>query len=194
MSALILASGSSIRRKMLEDAGVEFEVLPADIDEEAHKEGLTDPATIATTLAEEKAVSVSETNGDAWVIGSDSVVSVDGRLFNKPRSREEAAEHLRSFSGKKLSLVSAAALARHGTTDWSLAGQAELQVRVLTEDFIQAYLDVEWPEVANTVGVFRIEGPGIQLFDAISGGHFTILGMPLLPLLRQLRIRNLLPS
>jgi septum formation protein len=194
MPALILASGSSIRRKMLEDAGVEFEVLPADIDEEAHKEGLTDPATIATTLAEEKAVSVSETNGDAWVIGSDSVVSVDGRLFNKPRSREEAAEHLRFFSGKKLSLVSAAALARHGTTDWSLAGQAELQVRVLTEDFIQAYLDVEWPEVANTVGVFRIEGPGIQLFDAISGGHFTILGMPLLPLLRQLRIRNLLPS
>ena len=194
MPALILASGSSIRRKMLEDAGVEFEVLPADIDEEAHKEGLTDPATIATTLAEEKAVSVSETNGDAWVIGSDSVVSVDGQLFNKPRSQEEAAEHLRFFSGKKLLLVSAAALARHGTTDWSLAGQAELQVRVLTEDFIQVYLDVEWPEVANTVGVFRIEGPGIQLFDAISGGHFTILGMPLLPLLRQLRIRNLLPS
>jgi len=194
MTGLLLATASFIRGKMLENAGVEFEVVRPNIDEEKTKANQTEPGKIAKELAEAKALAVSALREGDWVIGSDSVVSVDGRLFNKPRSREEAAEHLRSFSGKKLLLVSAAALARYGTTDWSLAGQAELQVRVLTEDFIQAYLDVEWPEVANTVGVFRIEGPGIQLFDAISGGHFTILGMPLLPLLRQLRIRNLLPS
>jgi len=194
MPGLILASSSSIRRKMLADAGVEFEVTPADIDEETHKEGQTDPALIATSLAEAKAVSVSETREGVWVIGSDSVVSVDGQLFSKPGSRDEAAEHLRFFSGKKMLLVSAAALARDGAADWSLSGQAQLQVRELSEEFIQSYLDAEWPEVGNTVGVFRIEGPGIQLFDAISGGHFTILGMPLLPLLKQLRNRGLLPS
>jgi septum formation protein len=194
MPALILASGSSIRRKMLEDAGVEFEVVPADIDEEAAKEGQTDPAAIATSLAEAKAVAVSGTRAGAWVIGSDSVVAVEDRLFGKPRSREEAAEHLRFFSGKKMLLVSAAALARDGSVDWSLSGQAELFVRTLSEDFIEAYLDAEWPEVGNTVGVFRMEGRGVQLFDGVSGGHFTILGMPLLPLLRQLRDRGLLSS
>lgn len=191
---LILASGSSIRRKMLEDAGVEFDVVPPDIDEEAAKEGRTDPEAIATTLAQAKAVAVSKDRPGDWVIGSDSVVAVDGRLFNKPRSREEAAEHLRFFSDKRMLLVSAAALARNGSVDWSLSGQAELQLRSLSEDFIQGYLDVEWPEVGNTVGVFRMEGRGVQLFDGISGGHFTILGMPLLPLLRQLRNRDLMPS
>ena len=191
---LILASGSSIRRKMLEDAGVEFDVVPPDIDEEAAKEGRTDPEAIATSLAQAKAVAVSKDRPGDWVIGSDSVVAVDGRLFSKPRSREEAAEHLRFFSDKRMLLVSAAALARNGSVDWSLSGQAELQLRSLSEDFIQGYLDVEWPEVGNTVGVFRMEGRGVQLFDGISGGHFTILGMPLLPLLRQLRNRDLMPS
>jgi septum formation protein len=90
--------------------------------------------------------------------------------------------------------VSGAALARDGSVEWSLSGQAELQLRPLSEEFIQGYLDAEWPEVGNTVGVFRIEGRGVQLFETISGGHFAILGLPLLPLLRQLRNRGLLPS
>jgi septum formation protein len=179
---------------MLEDAGVEFEVVPPNIDEEAAKEGSADLEAIAQSLAEAKAVAVSKDRPDQWVLGSDSVVGVDGRLFNKPGSRDEAAEHLRFFSGKKLLLVSAIALARDGEVDWSRLGRAELDVRELSEDFIQSYLDAEWPEVGNTVGVFRMEGRGVQLFDAIAGGHFTILGMPLLPVLKQLRKRGLLQS
>ena len=194
MPAVILASGSSIRRKMLEDAGVEFEVVRPDIDEESEKEGKSDLETIATSVAEAKAVAVSKARPGDCVIGSDSVVEVDGKVFSKPRSREEAAEHLRFFSGKKIVLVSAVAIACDGEVDWSRLGYAELDVRELSEVFIQSYLDAEWPEVGNTVGVFRIEGRGIQLFDTISGGHFTILGMPLLPVLRQLRKRGLLPS
>ena len=194
MPAVILASGSSIRRKMLEDAGVVFEVVRPDIDEEAEKEGKPDLQTIAQGLAEAKAVEVSRDRPDDWVIGSDSVVAVDGQLFSKPASREEAAEHLRFFSGKKMLLVSAVALARGGEVDWSRFGQAELDVRELSEEFIQSYLDAEWPEVGNTVGVFRMEGRGVQLFDGIAGGHYTILGMPLLPVLKQLRKRGMLPS
>ena len=141
MPAVILASGSSIRRKMLEDAGVEFEVVRPDIDEEAEKEGKPDLQTIAQSLAEAKAVKVSRDRPDDWVIGSDSVVAVDGHLFSKPASREEAAEHLRFFSGKTMLLTSAVALARGGEVDWSQFGQAELDVRELSEEFIQSYLD-----------------------------------------------------
>ena len=194
MPALILASGSAIRRKMLEDAGVEFEVVPADIDEEAEKGSANSLEAIAKSLAEAKALAVSRNRSGDWVIGSDSLVAADGRLFSKPRDREEAANHLRFFSGKKMLLVSAAALARDGIVEWSNFGPAELQVRELSEDFIQSYLDAEWPEVGNTVGVFRLEGRGVQLFDKITGGHFTILGMPLIPVLRQLRKRGLLQS
>lgn len=194
MSVLVLASASSIRRKMLEDSGVEFEVVPADIDEEAAKDGETNAETIVTRLAEAKAVAVSKDRPDTWVIGSDSVVTVEGRLFSKPRSRDEAAEHLRFFSGKKMVLLSASAIARNEQVEWSLSGYAELDVRELSEEFVQSYLDAEWPEVGNTVGVFRMEGRGAQLFDKIVGGHFTILGMPLLPVLKQLRKRGLLPS
>jgi septum formation protein len=192
MTALILASGSSIRRKMLEDAGLEFEVVRPDIDESAAKAGQPDLDSIAKSLAEAKGLSVSAARPDAWVIGSDSVIGVDGKLFSKPGSREEAADHLRAFSGKKMLLVSAVSLARNGELDWSHVGQAELEVRQLSEEFIQWYLDAEWPEVGETVGVFRMEGRGIQLFHSLIGGHFTILGMPLLPILKRLRKHGLL--
>jgi septum formation protein len=191
---LILASGSSIRRKMLEDAGVDFEVVLPEVDEEALKGGLEDAETIAMKLAKAKAAVVSVSRPGDTVIGGDSVVRVNDRLFDKPRSRDEAAEHLRLFSGNPMQLFSAIALARDGAVDWSDVGRAELHVRDLSEEFIQAYLDAEWPDVGNCVGVFRIEGRGIQLFDRIVGGHFTIMGMPLMPLLKQLRKRDLLLS
>lgn len=194
MPALILASGSSIRRKMLEDAGVEFEVVRPAIDEEAEKEGKGSLEAIAKGLAEAKALAISRKQSGNWVIGSDSVVAVDGRLFSKPRDRQEAADHLRFFSGKKMLLVSAVALARDGEVEWSHFGPAELEVRELSDEFIESYLAAEWPEVAQTVGVFRMEGRGVQLFDTVAGGHFTILGMPLIPVLRQLRKRGLLQS
>ena len=139
-------------------------------------------------LAEAKAVSVDQP-GD-WVIGSDSTLSVDGELFSKPRDRADAARHLAFFSGKRMVLSSAVALARDGEIEWSHVESATLDVRTLSPEFIENYLDAEWPEVAYCVGVFRLEGRGIQLFDAIDGSYFTILGMPLLPLLGALRERT----
>jgi septum formation protein len=120
------------------------------------------------------------------------VVSAAGRLFDKPRDRREATEHLRFFSGKEMLLTSAVALARGGELDWRHVETASLQVRPLPDAFIADYLHAEWPEVGYTVGVFRLEARGVQLFDRIEGDHFTVLGMPLIPLLGALRERGLL--
>ena len=185
---LTLASSSSIRRRMLDSAGVTYEPIRPDVDEEALKQRLSDPAEIALRLAIAKARSVP---GD-WVIGSDSVVSVGGRLFSKPLNREEAADHLRFFSGKDMRLTSAVALACKQELGWSHVEAGMLRVRPLSDAFIADYLDVEWPEVGYTVGVFRLEARGVQLFESIDGDYFTILGMPLLPLLSALRERGLL--
>jgi septum formation protein len=187
---LILASTSPIRRHMLDAAGVEYEPVKPDVDEDELRFGLSDPGEIALRLASAKALSVP----GRWVIGSDSVVSSAGRHFTKPKNRDDAAEHLRFFSGKPMELTSAVALACGGTLDWSHVETATLEVRQLSESFISDYLDAEWPEVGYTVGVFRLEGRGVQLFDKIDGDHFTILGMPLLPLLGALRNRGLVPA
>lgn len=192
--ALILASTSAIRRQMLDAAGVAYEAIRPDVDEAAVKQNLSEAGEIASELAAAKALSVSTQRLPDWVIGSDSVVSVGGRSFDKPRDREEAAQHLRFFSGKAIELTSAVALARDGSIDWRHAQTARLRVRPLSEEFIGQYLDAEWPGVAYCVGVFRLEGPGVQLFSAIDGDHFTILGMPLIPLLGALRDRGLLPT
>lgn len=175
---------------MLQAAGVEFHSQKPQVDEDELKLGQTDPIVIAKELAVAKALSVF----GEWVIGSDSVVSVGDQPFNKPNDRDEAAEHLRFFSGKEMHLTSAVALARGGGLEWSHVETAILRVRKLSKSFIQSYLDAEWPEVGYTVGVFRLEGRGVQLFDRIDGDHFTILGMPLLPLLGALRERGLLLS
>jgi septum formation protein len=179
---------------MLGAAGVEFEVRPAAIDERAVEAelGEADPATVALSLAEAKALSVS--GGGLPVLGSDSVVSVAGQRFNKPASRAQAAEHLRYFSGKTMELHSAAAIAVGGHLRWSHLARAELKVRELTDDFIERYLVAEWPEVAQCVGVFRIESVGVQLFESIDGDMFTVLGMPLLPVLGALRQLEELPA
>jgi septum formation protein len=174
---------------MLDAAGVEFEAMKPDVDESAVKARLSNARDIAAELAAAKACSVA---GDGWVIGSDSVVSVDGRLFDKPRNRAEAADHLRFFSGKTMLLISAVALAHDGRLDWRHGETARLEVRPLTEEFIADYLNAEWPEVGYTVGVFRLEARGVQLFSSIEGDHFTILGMSLIPLLGALRDRGLL--
>jgi septum formation protein len=191
---LILASASAIRRKMLEHAGVDYRAVPADIDEGAVKRRGGRPEEIALELAEAKAATVSRENPGDWVVGSDSVVAVDERIFDKPPSREEAARHLRLFSGKRMRLTSAVAIARDGEIDWRAVDTAELQVRVLSEEFIDAYLDREWPDVGWCVGVFRMEGLGVQLFERVKGSHFTILGMPLVPLLGALREKGILQS
>lgn len=174
---------------MLDAAGVAYDAVRPEVDEARAKARLSDAKEIALQLAAAKACSIEAHD---WVIGSDSVVSVDGRLFDKPRDRDEAAGHLRFFSGREMLLTSAAALARDGKLDWRHAEEAKLQVRQLSDEFIGDYLDAEWPEVSYTVGVFRLEGRGVQLFDRIEGDHFTILGMPLIPLLGALRERGLL--
>ena len=189
---LILASSSPIRRAMLEQAGIAFSAIAPSIDETVEKSRKSAPEDVAAALAEAKAVTVSATSPDEWVIGSDSVVSVDGRIFDKPADRAEAAEHLRLFSGKTMQLTSSVALARGAKVGWSFTDQASLQVRQLSEAFIHSYLDAEWPDVGYCVGVFRLEGRGVQLFDSIEGSYFTILGMPLLPLLGALRERGVL--
>ena len=192
--ALILASTSAIRRQLLDAAGVAYEAIRPAVDEAAAKQSLSGATEIASELAAAKAVSVSAQRPGDWVIGSDSVVSVGGRLFDKPRDRDEAAQHLRFFSGRAMELTSAVALARDGSVDWRHVETAILQVRPLSDEFIDEYLDAEWPEVGYCVGVFRLEGRGVQLFEGIEGDHFTILGMPLIPLLGALRDRGLLPA
>ena len=191
---LILASGSVIRHQMLAQAGIGHAVVPPGINESALKSGALNPAGMTLELARAKAVAVSSRMPGDWVIGSDSIVSIDGRQFDKPADREQAAEHLRFFSGKAMVLTSAVALARGGQVDWSIADEARLQVRMLSDTFIAEYLASEWPEVGYCVGVFRMEGPGVQLFESVEGSYFTILGMPLLPLLGALRERGMLAA
>lgn len=187
--SLILASKSASRRAMLDAAGVGYESTPADLDERGLEAGLAGaaPEAVALALAEAKALAVAVAAPGRLVLGSDSLVEVDGRRFDKPSSRENAAEHLRFFSGKVMRLHSAAALARDDAIVWRHAAVAKLSVRRLSDSFIHSYLDREWPAVAGCVGVFRIEDRGVQLFEAIEGDHFTVLGMPLLAVLGALR-------
>ena len=188
-SALILASKSASRKAMLDAAGVSYEAIPAEINERAVEASLADASApeIAEALSVAKAAALTREFPETLVLGSDSLVVVEGHRFDKPTSRENAAEHLRFFSNKTLELHSAAALVRGDTCEWSHADVAYLHVRDLSDEFIQHYLSIEWPEVGFTVGVFRIEAMGVQLFDTIEGDQFSILGMPLLPLLGALR-------
>ena len=193
---LVLASKSASRRAMLDAVGVPYRACPADVDEralEAALEGAA-PAAVALALAEAKALAVSQAAPGELVLGSDSLVVVDGRRFDKPASREDAARHLRAFSGRTLELHSAAALARDGQILWQHADCARLKVRLLSEDFIAWYLAREWPDVAGCVGGFRIEALGPHLFEHIAGDQFTVLGMPLLAVLGALREQGALPA
>lgn len=192
---LILASQSGPRRAMLEAAGVPFEAQPAMVDEDAAKAslGAIAPRDLADALAELKALKVSHRNPQALVLGSDSLaVLEDGTILSKPRDREEAAKHLAMMSGRRHDLVSAAVIAEAGRPVWRHVDRARMFVRPLSDSFIEAYLDAEWPEISGCVGCYRIEGPGVQLFSRVEGSQFTVLGMPLLPLLGYLRERQVL--
>ncbi|MEJ2408566.1 MAG: Maf family protein [Novosphingobium sp.] len=190
---IILASQSASRRAMLEAADIPFRARPAHIDERGVELAMGDagPAEVALELARAKALAVFAPG--EIVLGSDSLVSCEGRRFDKPASREQAAEHLRFFSGRTMELHSAAALARDGDVLWAEPALARLHVATLSEAFIEAYLEAEWPEVAGCVGVFRIEGRGVQLFERIEGDYFTILGMPLLMVQSALRNMGVMP-
>jgi septum formation protein len=195
---LLLASKSAARRAMLESAGVPFEAVEAELDEAAAKAGLWgagfDPRGVAEELAQLKALSAEAGEGDL-VLGSDQTLERDdGTLLGKPASRDEARGQLQSLAGATHRLHSAAVLVENGQAVWWASETVELTMRPLGDAFLESYLDAEWEQIRWSVGGYRIEGPGAQLFERISGSHFAILGMPLLPLLAHLRERGLLQS
>lgn len=182
---------------MLTAAGVPFAAESPGVDEDAAKAALAgaSPRDLSDALAELKALRVSARRPGSLVLGSDSVVALaDGTLLDKPESREQAADHLRRMSGTRHELWSAAVIAEDGRPIWRHVEAARMHVRPLSESFIDRYLDAEWPAVSWCVGCYRIEGPGVQLFSRIEGSQFTILGMPLLPVLDFLRVRGVLAA
>ncbi|HEX4738211.1 MAG TPA: nucleoside triphosphate pyrophosphatase [Allosphingosinicella sp.] len=193
---LLLASKSAARRAMLEAAGVPFEPVEAELDEESAKAGLQsagfDAVGVAEELAQLKALSVRAGAGDL-VLGCDQVLErEDGSLLSKPESREELRQQLKSLGGTTHKLHSAAVICENGGTKWFGFESASLTMRPLADAFLDSYLGREWEHVRWNVGGYRIEGPGVQLFERIEGSHFAIMGLPLLPLLAYLRERGLL--
>ena len=199
-ASLVLASGSAARRAMLEAAGVNVEVRPADVDESAIRDSLlagnrsVSHESVALALAEAKAKTVSGSLRGALVIGADQVLSFEGQLFEKPKSMAEAREHLWALRGKSHALHSAVALAQDGSVVWHVTKTAQLTMREFSQAALDAYLARVGDMVLTSVGAYQIEGPAIQLFEAIDGDHDTILGMPLLPLIEELRRREVLVS
>ena len=194
---IVLASQSASRRAMLSAAGVPFAAESPGVDEDAAKAALRhlSPRDLADALAELKAVKVSGRRPEMPVLGSDSLVALaDATVRDKPRDRDEARAHLERMSGGTHRLWSAAVVAEGGRPVWRHVAGAALHVRPLSYSFIERYLDAEWPAIAGCVGCFRIEGPGVQLFDRVEGDHFTVLGLPLLPLLGWLRERGVMPA
>lgn len=204
MPALILASGSAVRARLLRDAGLDFEVRDSRVDEEAVKkkfaesdggsgiEDVTD--TLAQALAGEKALAVSRAEPTAFVVGADQILSCDTLRFDKPRDMAEARANLARFRGRTHTLHSAAALARGGEIVWSHCDRARLTMRGFSDAFLDRYLATLGEKVRASVGCYQLEGPGIQLFERIEGDYFTILGLPLLALLAELRRLAVVPT
>jgi septum formation protein len=191
---LILASQSHARQALLANAGIAFEAIPAELDERAIQlaSALTAPGEIAALLARDKAVFVSEKHPGRFIVGADQTLILGERLFNKPAGRAEAAEQLRALAGQTHELHSAAAVARDGEILFEHVSIARMTMRSLDDAAISAYLDAAGETVTTSVGVYQLEGLGVHLFERIAGDHFTILGLPLLPLLKFLRSQGLL--
>lgn len=192
---IILASRSASRRALLSGAGLTYEARPSDIDEGAVKrEELAigrSPAEIALTLAEKKALACVA-DADDMIIGADQVMEFDGRLYDKPISLEEAAQRFEAMSGKEHYLRSGMVLCRNGEIIWRHQGTSTLRMRCVTRPEIDHYLEVVGDRVLATVGAYELEGEGVRLFDQIEGDYFSILGLPLLPLLSELRSQGIL--
>lgn len=186
---LILASKSAARRAMLENAGVPFDIRIADVDEAAIKAVSTDldPAALAVRLAEAKALAVSRDDPTAWVLGSDQTLAFDGGLVSKAQSLEAARARLESMRGRTHHLHSGAALAIKGEIVWSGVDTVEMRMRDFSDAFLDAYLAAEGEALLACVGSYLLEGLGAQLFEAVDGDYFTVLGLPLWPVLTELR-------
>ena len=191
MTSLILASQSPFRRMLMENAGLAFQAQAAEIDERAAEAALAasnpTPQEVAVALAIEKAKDVAGRNPGALVIGSDQTLSLEGRVFHKPADMAEAKGHLIAMSGRTHSLNCGIALVRDGETLWTHISIAHMTMRPLSEAFIDRHLARVGTRVLASVGAYQLEGEGVQLFERIDGDYFTILGLPMLPLLAKLR-------
>lgn len=197
--ALILASGSQARRDMLRAAGLVFEVMPAHVDEEIIralllKDAEVEPDDVAEMLASAKAEAVSRHHPGALVIGADQILSLGSEIINKATDAGEARATLLKLRGNSHELHSAVALAIDGGVVWTDVDTATLVMRKFSHEFLTQYLDRAGEDILHSVGCYHIEGLGLQLFERVSGDHFTILGMPLLPLLGELRKREVIAA
>jgi septum formation protein len=191
---VILASGSRIRAQLLRQAGVLHDVQVPRVDEAMLRDSmLADGATprdLADALAEMKALRISEKRPDALVIGCDQVLDLQGKLLSKPATREQARAQLLDLRGKRHSLLSAIVICEAGKPIWRHIGQVRLQVREFSDEWLDAYLDRNWPDIAEAVGSYKLEKEGVRLFSRIDGDYFTVLGLPLLDLLSYLGLRG----
>ena len=191
---LLLASRSRARKILLENAGLDFEALPANIDERAvqRESGLSAPGEIASLLAREKALFISRQKPGQYVIGADQTLALGPRMFSKPAGRAQAAEQLGLLAGEVHELHSAVSVACDGEMLFADVSVARMTMRRLSDREIEAYLDQAGEAVTTSVGAYQLEGLGVHLFERIEGDHFTILGLPLLSLLGFLRREKLL--
>ena len=191
---LILASGSPIRAQLLTQAGLAFEVVRARVDEEMVRDALlsegASPRDLADALAEMKSLRISEKRPEALVIGCDQVLDLEGRVLSKPESREAARTQLLDLRGKRHSLLSAVVISEAGKPIWRHVGQVRLQVRSFSDAWLEGYLDRNWPDIAESVGAYKLEKEGVRLFSRVDGDYFTVLGLPLLDLLSYLALRG----
>lgn len=184
---LILASASKARAELLQGAGLDVTCLPAHLDEEIIKAEDLPVVETAVKLAEAKATAVAQENPGRYVIGADQMMECEGQRFDKPISRTQARDHLQTLRGKTHHLISAVAIVKDDQTLWAHHQSATLEMRSFSDDFLDAYLDKIGDDVLTTVGGYRLESLGVQLFQRIEGDYFTILGLPLLAVLEFLR-------
>ncbi|MBF0166240.1 MAG: septum formation protein Maf [Alphaproteobacteria bacterium] len=186
---ILLASASAARLRLLKDAGLATEAMASCIDEADLKNSMREspPQGVALALAAAKAQALSERFPTRLVIGADQLLDCEGRLFDKPATLDAARDQLLALKGRTHRLISAVCLMRQGRLLWQHVGEAHLTMRDFSEDFLMAYLKAEGAAALASVGAYRIEGLGVQLFERIEGDSFTIQGLPLLPLLQELR-------
>ncbi len=195
---LILASGSEIRQTLLRNAGVSFDVSIGRIDEETVKDALlsegASPRDIADALAEGKARKVSLKNLDAMVIGCDQTLSFKGRLLSKPKTVDEARAQLKEMRGERHKLLSAVVIYENGEPKWRHVGEVRLEMNRFSDAYLEDYLARNWEQIRHCVGSYMLESEGVRLFSRIDGDYFTVLGLPLLPLLAYLSERGVIAS
>jgi len=194
---IILASGSQIRRQLMTDAGLEFEVIVKPVDEAAIKEAMLAESArlrdIADALAEAKSMRVSRLE-QGLVIGADQIMVMDKQLFDKPKSIDEARERLKLMRGKTHYLIGAMVICENGNPIWRHMAKTKLTMREFTDDFLEDYIEKEGELLTKSVGAYRFEGLGAQLFSHVDGDFFSILGLSLLPVMDYLRTRGAISS